>query len=146
MDMVPVILGLPSLGNQLRIGLDEFLRQFGLDRNVQLGAHHDSIGYGFCAGMVVKEDVSALDILVFEDRFQSNNVRLQLFRFIEVIVSLVTVLMTPPLVKFASVKAKIQHPRAGSRDVLADGVLKFRLVDKCGNGAYGSQVRQNVRP
>src|SRR5438094_42987 len=78
--------------------------------------------------------------------FRSNHVRLQLFRFIEVIVSLVTVLMTPPLVKFASVKAKIQHPRAGSRDVLADGVLKFRLVDKCGNGAYGSQVRQNVRP
>src|SRR5262249_45220453 len=131
-EMVSVILVLMLFGNQLRIGLDEFIRQFRLDRDVQLGAHHDSVGNGLCAGVVVEEDIGALDVPVFQNGFESNHVRLQLFPSVEVIVSLIAVLVTPPLIEFASVEANVNEAATGSCNLLANGILEFRLVDESG--------------
>src|SRR5205823_4420661 len=144
--MVSVILCRSLLGNQLWIHLDELLRQFRIYGNVQLSAHHHCIGNGLCARVVVKEDVSPLDILVFQDRFESDNVWLELFRFIEVIVSLIAVFMTPPFIKFASVKAEVEHARARNLDILANGILEFGFVDEGWNSADGSHFLENIGP
>src|SRR5207247_9096444 len=57
-EMVSVILALLLFGNQLRIALDEFIRQFCLDRYIQLGSHHDGIGDRLSAGAAVEGDIS----------------------------------------------------------------------------------------
>ena len=63
--------------------------------------------------MIVEEDVSALDVLALENGLEPNGVGLQLLGRVEVVVSLMAMLVAPPLFKCAAMQSEIEERSCG---------------------------------
>src|SRR5437899_10664965 len=130
----------------LRKRLHKLLRQLRLHRDIQLRSQHHGVGNGLRAGMIVEEDVGALNFLVFEDGFQAYGIGLELFRFIQIIVPLVAMLVSPPLFELPAVQSQVEQPAWRNFEILTDRIFEFRLVDEGWSGVEFLKRWQHISP